>query len=359
VLISALGHEAAHIVRHDYLLNLAYELVTLPLWFHPAMRLLLRRIRHTREQCCDEIVAEKLLEPCAYAHSLVQLAGAALECGRRPAASIAVSMADADILEERIMNILNYSSTVPLCRRLRSTLGALLLLGPCIAAGAFAVQVAIRQPGTAVANDHASPAGAPAQPSDSRQQPAGQSASTPNQGKHAKTPTSIPDGQHESNTILVVADRAGNQAPGSIAGYVGRADGPAGGVAGAVAGGVSGGVDSGVVGKPPREPLPSETANPDHGPSGITEGKLIRLIEPLYPEEAKAAGIQGDVVLEATIGKTGDLEKLQVVSGHPILAAAALAAVERWKYEPYHANGEPLEIENTITFEFRLGLKSQ
>lgn len=149
LLVSALGHEAAHISRRDYLLNLIYEFVSLPLWFHPAMRLVLRRIRQTRELRCDEIVTERLLEPRIYAQSLVQLAGAALPFGR-PAATITVGIADADILEERIMKILK-NSPARLGRRSAFVIAALLFVAPCLALAPFAVHVSIHQPAMAVA----------------------------------------------------------------------------------------------------------------------------------------------------------------------------------------------------------------
>lgn len=144
LLLSALGHEAAHISRHDYLLNLVCEFISLPLWFHPAMRLVLRRIRQTRELRCDEIVTERLLEPRVYAQSLVQLAGAALPFGR-PAATITVGIADADILEERIMKILK-NSPARLGRRSAFVIAALLFVVPCLALAPFAVHVSIHQP---------------------------------------------------------------------------------------------------------------------------------------------------------------------------------------------------------------------
>lgn len=60
VLTSAIGHELVHVLRRDYLLNLAYELIYLPLSFHPAAALVRRRINQTRELSCDELVTEKL-----------------------------------------------------------------------------------------------------------------------------------------------------------------------------------------------------------------------------------------------------------------------------------------------------------
>jgi beta-lactamase regulating signal transducer with metallopeptidase domain/uncharacterized membrane protein YkoI len=172
LLTSALGHEAAHIARRDYLLNLVYEFVSLPLWFHPAMRLVLRRIRQTRELRCDEIVTERLLEPRIYAQSLVQLAGAALPFGR-PAATITVGIADADILEERIMSILKYSPARTRRRSALLVLAALLFVIPCIAAAPFAVHVAIHQPAMAAATGQASAVAVPS----SNQAPAAASES--------------------------------------------------------------------------------------------------------------------------------------------------------------------------------------
>ena len=138
---SAIGHELAHIARHDYLFNLAYEFLALPLWFHPALALVLRRISETREVRCDEIVTERLQDARVYAQSLVELAGAALPFGRA-AATITVGIADADILEERVKTLLN---------RPRLKKQALLLIAaatlfavPCIAAARMALRVNIQ-----------------------------------------------------------------------------------------------------------------------------------------------------------------------------------------------------------------------
>ena len=105
LLTSAIGHEFIHVARRDYLLNLIYELIYLPLSFHPAAALLSRRIKQTRELCCDELVAEKVLDREVYARSLVKLAGSAPPL-RRLSINTTVGIADADILEVRIMSLL-------------------------------------------------------------------------------------------------------------------------------------------------------------------------------------------------------------------------------------------------------------
>jgi protein TonB len=87
---------------------------------------------------------------------------------------------------------------------------------------------------------------------------------------------------------------------------------------------------------------------------GVTRGLLIQKIEPQYPPLARAARVQGDVVLSAVIDTNGQITNLQLVSGHPMLVPAATAAVRQWRYKPYLLNGHPVEVETTITVIFSL-----
>lgn len=84
------------------------------------------------------------------------------------------------------------------------------------------------------------------------------------------------------------------------------------------------------------------------------EGNLIHKIQPEYPLVAKAARIQGAVVLRALISKDGSIENLRVLGGHPMLVKAAIDAVSRWRYRPYYLNGEPVEVETQVTVNFVL-----
>ena len=70
---------------------------------------------------------------------------------------------------------------------------------------------------------------------------------------------------------------------------------------------------------------------------------------------ARRAGIQGDVVLHAIIGTDGRILELRVVSGSPLLVRAAVDAVQQWRYQPTLLDGEPVEVETTITVTFTLG----
>jgi len=81
---------------------------------------------------------------------------------------------------------------------------------------------------------------------------------------------------------------------------------------------------------------------------------VLKKIPPEYPEAAKKAHIQGQVVLRAIISKDGDVENLQIISGHPQLVPSAIDAVKQWKYRPYLQQGNPMEVETEIDVNFTL-----
>jgi protein TonB len=86
----------------------------------------------------------------------------------------------------------------------------------------------------------------------------------------------------------------------------------------------------------------------------MSEGNLIRKVQPNYPPLARSARIQGSVVLQAVISKEGTIENLKVLSGHPMLVQSAIEAVQLWRYRPYILNGDPVEVETQITVNFSL-----
>lgn len=89
--------------------------------------------------------------------------------------------------------------------------------------------------------------------------------------------------------------------------------------------------------------------------SGVTAGLLVKKVEPRYPQAAKAAHIQGTVVLHAVIDKMGNILGLEVVSGPIELVPSAARAVRQWKYTPYLLKGEPIELDTTIEIHYQLG----
>jgi len=133
-----------------------------------------------------------------------------------------------------------------------------------------------------------------------------------------------------------------------------------GGVVGGVPGGIPGGQLGGVIG---GIVAASNAAVPKFVPvtpqrvrisQGVTRGLLVHRVEPTYPPLARAARVQGDVILSAVIDINGEIKNLQLVSGHPMLVPAAVDAVKQWRYKPYLLNGQPVEVETTITVIFAL-----
>ena len=152
-----------------------------------------------------------------------------------------------------------------------------------------------------------------------------------------RTPTKIP------KVVKMIEEDA---APAPSAGVVG-------GVVGGVPGGSAGGVIGGIIGSaapPPKVATPQKL----RVSSGVAEGLKIHDVTPTYPQMARIAHIQGDVLLQATISKSGVIENLHGVQGHPILIQAAMDAVKQWKYKPYILNGEPVEVETTIKVQFHM-----
>ncbi len=88
--------------------------------------------------------------------------------------------------------------------------------------------------------------------------------------------------------------------------------------------------------------------------SRVAEANLLHDVAPQYPPEAGRQRIEGMVVLMAVIGKDGAVQDVQVLSGLPLLAQAAIDAVKQWRYKPYLLNGEPVEIDSRITINFTL-----
>lgn len=134
-----------------------------------------------------------------------------------------------------------------------------------------------------------------------------------------------------------------------------------GGVVGGVPGGIPGGTAGGVIGSiisatnasnvPKFMPVAPQRVRISQG---VTRGLLIHRVEPIYPPLARSARVQGDVILTAIINTNGEIENLQLVSGHPMLVPAALTAVRQWRYKPYLLNGAPVEVETQITVIFTL-----
>lgn len=154
-----------------------------------------------------------------------------------------------------------------------------------------------------------------------------------------RTPTKIP-----KKVEMIKEEEA---PPPQMAGVVG-------GVPGGVPGGSLNGVMGGIISSTPVA-VPRVAVQRVRVSQGVTQGMVIRRVQPQYPQMAKIARVQGAVVLAAVIGKDGAIQNLHVISSaSPLLNQSAIDAVKQWRYKPYILNGEPVEVDTTVTVNFSL-----
>lgn len=134
-----------------------------------------------------------------------------------------------------------------------------------------------------------------------------------------------------------------------------------GGVGGSIGSGIAGGLLSGILAGPApvvaAAPKKVEVAKPVQRiqvGGRVQEANLQHKVLPIYPPLARSTRIQGHVILSAIISKDGTIEDLKLVSGHPLLVPAAMAAVKQWVYKPTMLNDEPVEVSTEIDVNFTL-----
>jgi protein TonB len=156
-----------------------------------------------------------------------------------------------------------------------------------------------------------------------------------------RTPTKIPE------TVQMIKEEEAPPPAMASGGVVG-------GVPGGVPGGQMGGVIGGIISSTPVAVPKVATPQRVRVSQGVSNGLLIRKVQPAYPPLARQARIQGQVLLQAQISKDGSIENLQLISGHPMLAPAAIEAVKQWRYKPYMLNGEPVAVDTQVVVNFTL-----
>ncbi len=110
----------------------------------------------------------------------------------------------------------------------------------------------------------------------------------------------------------------------------------------------------------PADPSPQQADQPKEGTririgGNVASSKITHLVQPVYPEAAKSAHISGTVMLHCVIAKDGTIMQLTYVSGPPLLLKAAMDAVRQWTYQPTLLNGNPVEVDTTVSVVFTLG----
>src|SRR5277367_19316 len=346
---AVLSHELAHISRHDWSFQICAELARAIYWFHPLIWLAAARLRQESERASDDAVLRSGIAPSNYASQLLDLARTLEKSGR--AWSTALAIARPSNLERRFAAMLNPSvnrSRLSSRTKLLIPFFALVLLFPLAT-----LHVSAQNLSGKVAGSIHDPSGA------------GVSNAT------------VIMSNHTANTIdMTTSDRDGNFSFKSLpsGGYELKAMKPGFQVYRLPQVDLTSGSDfsqnisleigtimeeAQVVPAGTRQPLPvGTTGKPSRLRFGgeLEASHRITKVQPIYPDSAKSAGISGTVILHAVISMDGKPLSLRVMNSQidPDLARSAVEAVSQWRYTPTLLNGEPIEVDTTITVNYSL-----
>ena len=324
---AVISHELAHIRRHDYLVNGLQNVAETLFFYHPGVWWISRQIRVEREHCCDDVAVATCGNSVAYARAL-----ASLEEGRQHRAALALAATDGPLLT-RVRRLLG----TPAGDEYRPSLS--------IAAGIMAVMVA-----AAFSVAHAR---------GTTQAPAPAADIPPSQVEESitiagrPTPAGIVRLQQDEWDALMarykalIAEKAiADRAAGIFPPPPPPAAPPA----------TSRPRTGDAVATPPVAPPPPPP--PPQAPirvgGDIKEPRKITDVRPIYPEVARAAGVSGVVILEATIDPEGNVAGVRVLRSIPLLDQAAIDSVRQWQYAPALLNGAPVSVMMTVTVNFSL-----
>jgi TonB family protein len=342
-----LCHELAHVRRRDWAWQMAAEIVKAIYWFHPMVWLAARRLRQESEIACDDIVLNSGLSATLYANELLSLTTMLKDSGWVEGPVLA--MAKTSDLERRFTSMLN-----PLLNR-RPVTGKAKLLIFCTTTALLVSLVALRAPaqnpagvisGTVYDPDRAIVVNA--------------KVTATNIDTHAsESTTTRGDGTYSFNNLLpgkyqITAAQRGfrqfDSPPVDLTGNQG----------GVVDANLSVGGITEVITVTAQGVSSGATAAPQGAQRILVGGNvhaanLIRQVKPPYPESARAAGIEGSVVLRAVIDTDGKPTRIRVIrSMGDEFDSAALQAVSQWRYEPTLLNGRPVEVMTDVTVAFKL-----
>jgi TonB family protein len=345
-----LSHELAHISRHDWFLQICAEFVRAIYWFHPLVWLAAARLRQESERASDDAVLRAGIAPSHYASQLLDLARTLENSGR--AWSTALAIARPSNLERRFAAMLNPSinrSRLSFRTSLLIPFFALCLLIPLAGLHLSAQNLSGKTSGTIHDPSGAGVANATIIMSNQEAKTIDMTTSD-RQGNFVFKP--LPAGNYELQVLKpgfetyrvpqVSLDAGRDFSEGFIL------------QVGAITEHVT------VV---PENATKSVAVQTTSGkPSRLSVGgtvqaaKIISRVQPIYPESARSAGISGTVVLRAVIGMDGKPLSLRVMNSQidPDLAHSAVDAVNQWRYTPTLLNGEPIEVDTTITVIYSL-----
>jgi TonB family protein len=345
-----LSHELGHIGRHDWLIQLCAELARTFYWFHPLVWMAAERVRQESEYACDDAVLNSGVQPFEYANQLLEIA----RCFQhsRSAWKVALGIARPSNLERRFVAMFNPTVNrrgLSQWSRFLIVLLASCLVLPLAVLRLPAQNVSGKFSGTIKDVSGAGVSNATIVMTGKKTNAVEMTASD-TAGQFAFK--ALPAGEYEMRVlkrgfdeyrapqVLLEPGRDESQVVTlAIAAITDELDVVA-------EGAVKPLTAPGTSGKPPRLRVGGE----------IEAAKRTNLVHPIYPESARAAGIQGTVILHAVIGMDGTPLSLRIMNHDidPELARAAVEAVSQWRYQPTLLNGNPIEIDTTIKVNFKL-----
>jgi TonB family protein len=344
-----LSHELAHIARHDWLLQICAELARAIYWFHPLVWLAAARLRQESERASDDAVLCSGIAPSNYASQLLDLARTLENTGR--AWSTALAIARPSNLERRFAAMLNPSinrSRLSLRTRLFVPFFALCLLFPLAALHLTAQNLSGKTSGSVHDPSGAGVANATIIMSNLEAKTIDMTTSDREGNFSFKA---LPSGEYELKAMkpgfqVYRLPQVNLVSGGDFSQNISLEIGTIMEEVQVVPAGTRQPLPVGTTGKPSRLRLGGD----------LEASKIVSKVQPVYPDAAKSAGITGTVILHAVISKDGKPLSLRVMNSQidPDLARSAVEAVSQWRYTPTLLNGEPIEVDTTITVNYSL-----
>jgi TonB family protein len=343
---AVLMHEFAHVRRRDSLMLLASRILTAAYWFHPLCWLAARRARMESERACDDAALRLGFAPSSYAGHLVSIA-------RMFNPQPAIPMAAMSQLESRVKSILNPSAKRSSAGPRHWAISAILTLCAAVPLATFSSGQQQSSGGTADLS------GFVIDPSGARIVHASVVAVNPAVGNREITTTdatgmfafhSIPAGRYTLE-IRVPGFDIYQQNNVTVA-----AGTPVAVNAALTIGGITEKLSVIAEGTPRLQAQPAGPPARIRIGGNVQAANLLSKVNPVYPPDLQAQGVEGTVLIDAVISKEGVplSVKVQNSAVNPEFADAAIDAVRQWRYSPTLLNGEPVEVATTMTIEFKL-----
>jgi len=339
---AVLGHELAHIRRHDWFIQLVTEFTRAIYWFNPLVWIACNRLRLECERACDDAVIGLGVDSTEYATELLALARSLKNSHKVWTPSLA--MARTSTLERRFAAMLN-----PLTDRrgvTTRTVLVTLLISLCLVLPLAAMQTPVQiQTGRLFGRVY-DPSGKPIRNA---------TITVYDTVKNTRDMTStnangvfefarLPIGQYELQTSATGYENfqireVNVDANQEVSLNILTVASPA--------------LPEPASPSPNTLPKPAQQQLQTRVAADVQAAKLLRRVAPVFPPAARANQTQGAVVLDALIDKEGKPSSLRVINNiDPELAKAAVDAVKQWQYRPTLLNGEPVEVATTITTSF-------